>query len=71
MLQTAVQLVIQYWNTNFPGYAVSLIFWVVLIAINVLTVRAYGEVGDHPYHVNVVLSKLALILFRSNIGSVC
>lgn len=41
---TAVQLVIAYWNENFPGYAVSLIFWVTVIAANIIVVRAYGEV---------------------------
>ena len=45
LLQTALQLVIQYWNTNFPGYAVSLIFWVAIICANIITVRAYGEVS--------------------------
>jgi amino acid transporter, AAT family len=40
----ALQLVFAYWNTNFPGWALSLIFLVVLIAANIITVRAYGEV---------------------------
>lgn len=39
----ALQLLLEYWNTNFPGYAFSLIFWAVLIAANIITVRAYGE----------------------------
>ncbi|OAQ66497.1 amino acid permease [Pochonia chlamydosporia 170] len=39
----ALQLVLEYWTTNFPGWALSLIFWVVLIAVNIITVRAYGE----------------------------
>ena len=34
----------EFWTTKFPGWALSLIFWVVLIAINIITVRAYGEV---------------------------
>lgn len=34
---------IQYWNTNFPGYAISLIFWVVIVGINIIAVQAYGE----------------------------
>jgi AAT family amino acid transporter len=41
----ALQLVLQYWTNNFPGWALSLIFWVVLIAVNIITVRAYGEVS--------------------------
>lgn len=40
----ALQLVLEYWTTNFPGWALSLIFWVVLVGVNVATVRAYGEV---------------------------
>jgi AAT family amino acid transporter len=36
-------LVIAYWNDHFPGYAVSLIFWVALISVNLLSVRFYGE----------------------------
>ncbi|KAK3934528.1 amino acid permease/ SLC12A domain-containing protein [Diplogelasinospora grovesii] len=40
----ALQLVLQYWTDNFPGWAVSLIFWFLLIAVNILTVSAYGEV---------------------------
>jgi AAT family amino acid transporter len=41
---TALQLVFGYWNTNFPGWGLSLIFWVALIFANIITVRAYGEV---------------------------
>jgi hypothetical protein len=40
----ALQLLLEYWTTNFPGWALSLIFWVVLILANIITVRAYGEV---------------------------
>ncbi|OAA49643.1 amino acid permease [Metarhizium rileyi] len=39
----ALQLVLEYWTKNFPGWALSLIFWVVLIAVNIITVKAYGE----------------------------
>lgn len=39
----ALQLLLQYWTDNFPGWALSLIFWFVLIAANIITVRAYGE----------------------------
>lgn len=41
----ALQLVFAYWNTtDFPGWALSLIFWAFLVAANIITVRAYGEV---------------------------
>ncbi|KAK7214587.1 hypothetical protein V2G26_002590 [Clonostachys chloroleuca] len=40
----ALQLLLEYWTTNFPGWALSLIFWAVLILANIITVRAYGEV---------------------------
>ncbi|KAL7948126.1 amino acid permease/ SLC12A domain-containing protein [Trichoderma barbatum] len=39
----ALQLILQYWTDNFPGWALSLIFWFVLIAVNIISVRAYGE----------------------------
>ncbi|KAM0438756.1 hypothetical protein ACHAPT_001514 [Fusarium lateritium] len=39
----ALQLILQYWTDNFPGWALSLIFWVVLIGVNIISVRAYGE----------------------------
>jgi AAT family amino acid transporter len=40
----ALQLLLQYWTDNFPGWAISLIFLAVVIALNVLSVRVYGEV---------------------------
>ncbi|RDA89499.1 hypothetical protein CP533_6809 [Ophiocordyceps camponoti-saundersi (nom. inval.)] len=39
----ALQLVLQYWTDRFPGWALSLIFWFVLVGVNLATVRAYGE----------------------------
>jgi len=41
----ALQLVFAYWDTGFPGWGLSLIFWAFLIAANIITVRAYGEVS--------------------------
>ncbi|AOW06480.1 YALI0F01254p [Yarrowia lipolytica CLIB122] len=38
----ALQLVFKYWS-EFPGWAISLIFWVFLIVLNVIHVKAYGE----------------------------
>lgn len=40
---TALQLVFDYWNTTFPGWALGLIFWFTLVAANLATVRVYGE----------------------------
>lgn len=40
----ALQLLLEYWTENFPGWAISLIFLVVVIALNILSVRVYGEV---------------------------
>ncbi|KAL2815216.1 amino acid permease/ SLC12A domain-containing protein [Aspergillus cavernicola] len=40
----ALQLVLQYWSENFPGWAFSLIFWAVLIGLNLFSVKVYGEV---------------------------
>ncbi|KAL1867787.1 Basic amino-acid permease [Paecilomyces lecythidis] len=39
----ALQLLLQYWTDNFPGWAITLIFLFVVIALNVVDVRAYGE----------------------------
>ena len=39
----ALQLVLSYWHSSFPGWGLSLIFWVLLIAANIVTVRIYGE----------------------------
>ncbi|KAF9888619.1 hypothetical protein FE257_008551 [Aspergillus nanangensis] len=44
----ALQLILQYWVDHFPGWAFSLIFWVVLILMNILAVRVYGEVCIPP-----------------------
>jgi AAT family amino acid transporter len=35
---------LQYWTDNFPGWAISLIFLVVVIILNVMSVRVYGEI---------------------------
>lgn len=43
----ALQLVFAYWDTGFPGWGLSLIFWFFLIAANIITVKAYGEVSNH------------------------
>ena len=39
----ATQLLIQYWSATFPGWAVSLIFLAFLVGVNLVSVRAYGE----------------------------
>ncbi|EEH47356.1 uncharacterized protein PADG_03454 [Paracoccidioides brasiliensis Pb18] len=39
----ALQLLLKYWTDNFPGWALSLIFLFILIGLNIVTVRAYGE----------------------------
>ncbi|KAJ5085190.1 amino acid permease [Penicillium argentinense] len=40
----ALQMLLQYWTDNFPGWAISLIFLFVLIGLNVVSVKVYGEV---------------------------
>ncbi|CRG86607.1 Lysine-specific permease [Talaromyces islandicus] len=39
----ALQLLLEYWTDNFPGWAISLIFLFVVIGLNVFSVKAYGE----------------------------
>ena len=48
----ALQLILQYWTTNFPGWGLSLIFWALLILANIATVRIYGEVSVKPLTIN-------------------
>ncbi|KAI5307326.1 ATP-dependent RNA helicase dbp4 [Ascosphaera pollenicola] len=40
----ALQMLLEYWTEKFPGWAFSLIFLFVLIALNIITVKLYGEV---------------------------
>lgn len=48
----ALQLLLQYWTDNFPGWAISLIFLVVVIALNMFSVKVYGEVCYMHFEVN-------------------
>lgn len=41
---TAMSLVLEYWNSNFHYYIVSIIVWVALLIFNLLPVRLYGEI---------------------------
>lgn len=40
---TALQSVFEYWTDSFPTWVISLIFWLFLIALNAVHVKAYGE----------------------------
>ncbi|KAE8144711.1 amino acid permease/ SLC12A domain-containing protein [Aspergillus avenaceus] len=40
----ALQLLLDYWTDNFPGWAISLIFLVVVIGLNMFSVKVYGEI---------------------------
>jgi AAT family amino acid transporter len=57
----ALQLVLQYWTDNFPGWAISLIFLFVVIALNVFSVRAYGEVSGSIFAFPLVILYWMLI----------
>ncbi|KAI1927485.1 Basic amino-acid permease [Ophidiomyces ophidiicola] len=39
----ALQLLLTYWSTGMPAWAFSLIFLFILIALNIVSVRVYGE----------------------------
>jgi AAT family amino acid transporter len=44
---TAAQLVLQFWTgTNKYSALISVAFWVFLVAVNSIHVRAYGELGE-------------------------
>jgi len=56
----ALQLVWAYWETNLPGWGLSLIFWVLLILANIVTVKAYGEVRiSLPFSIKLKLMRVA------------
>ncbi|KAI9372815.1 amino acid permease/ SLC12A domain-containing protein [Aspergillus egyptiacus] len=57
----ALQLVLQYWSDNFPGWAFSLIFWAVLIGLNLFAVKVYGEV-EYWMSVLKVITIVAFII---------
>lgn len=67
----ALQLLLQFWTDNFPGWAISLIFLIVVIALNVLSVRVYGEVCSSAYglyfmHANLSLDRILAELAQSH-----
>lgn len=66
----ALQLVFEYWTRSdaFPGWALSLIFWVLLIFANIVSVRMYGEVRSGVREFSDFF-KLLMKLYSSNIGS--
>lgn len=64
----ALQLILEYWTTNFPGWALSLIFWVVLIGLNIITVKAYGEVSNSFARFKPPCFILMQFLFRLSTG---
>lgn len=58
----ALQLLLQYWTDNFPGWALSLIFLFILIGLNIVTVRAYGEMEYWLSLLKVVTIVIFIIL---------
>ncbi|TVY55711.1 putative amino-acid permease PB1C11.02 [Lachnellula cervina] len=58
----ALQLVFAYWDTNMPGWALSLIFWAFLILANIITVKAYGELEYWLSLLKVITITIFIIL---------
>ncbi|KAJ5647884.1 amino-acid permease [Penicillium lividum] len=58
----ALQLLLEFWTNNFPGWAISLIFLVVVICLNLLSVRVYGEVEYWLSLLKVVTIVIFIIL---------
>ncbi|KAI0633293.1 amino acid permease-domain-containing protein [Trametes polyzona] len=58
---TAAQLVLQYWTT-WHTWVVSLIFWVFLVTVNAIHVRAYGELEYWLSSLKVVTVVIFIIL---------
>lgn len=42
----ALQLLLKFWTDNFPGWAISLIFLIVVIVLNLKPVGVYGGVSS-------------------------
>jgi len=61
----ALQLLLQYWTDNFPGWALSLIFLFVLLALNVVSVRVYGEAEYWLSFLKIVTIVVFIILGQS------
>ncbi|OJJ45215.1 hypothetical protein ASPZODRAFT_133840 [Penicilliopsis zonata CBS 506.65] len=40
----ALQVLLEFWTDNFPGWAISLIFLLVVVGFNLFPVRIYGEI---------------------------
>ena len=64
----SLHLLLIYWTDIFPGWAISLIFLFVLLGLNIVSVRAYGEVRSYflfflpiltDVHVDGVLAEFA------------
>ncbi|KAM0150300.1 hypothetical protein ACHAPG_008903 [Botrytis cinerea] len=59
----ALQLVWAYWgDTGLPGWGLALIFWVLLILANIITVKAYGELEYWLSLLKVVTITIFIIL---------
>ncbi|KAF7919173.1 uncharacterized protein EAE98_009493 [Botrytis deweyae] len=59
----ALQLVWAYWgDTGLPGWGLALIFWVLLVLANIITVKAYGELEYWLSLLKVVTITIFIIL---------
>lgn len=58
----ALQLLLQYWTDNFPGWALSIIFLAILIGLNIVSVKAYGEMEYWLSFLKVVTIVVFIIL---------
>lgn len=61
----ALQLLLQYWTDNFPGWALSLIFLFVLLALNLVSVKIYGEAEYWLSFLKIVTIVIFIILGQS------
>ncbi|KAJ4387669.1 Basic amino-acid permease [Gnomoniopsis smithogilvyi] len=58
----ALQLLMQYWTTDFPWYALGIIVWVIIVLTNTINVRAYGELEYWLCLLKVVTIVIFIIL---------
>jgi AAT family amino acid transporter len=41
----ALQILFEYWTKNFPGWGISLVFLLLVLAFNLAPVKVFGEVS--------------------------
>lgn len=59
--QTASSMVMSYWLPNVPGYVWSIVFLIVVLCLNLFSVKGYGE-AEYWFALIKVLTVLAFVI---------